>query len=120
MLRVQESTLVVGILAKIQSLITERLPRGTYDIPSTDTLMALAKDLGFIEGGRGRAGNKPSDAGLRFINRNVEDYRAKEALDKMHVQQERLEQAKRDREERAQALQQSLQTVLASSKNLEV
>lgn len=109
------STIVVGILAKVQAHITGRLARGRYKIPSSDTLIAVARDLGFIEGRRGRAGGfEPTDEGLEFMGFSVEEFRSKEALGNAKIQQEKAEQARRAREERAQALREDLQKSLES------
>lgn len=102
-------TIVVSILAKVQSLVTGRLPRGTYNLPSSQTLIALAKDLGYIQGRRGRNGGYDStDEGLAFAGIDAEDFRQKEALDFVKTQQDRAEQARKVREERIQTLQKDI------------
>ncbi len=121
MIQVQQSTLVVGILAKVQSQLTGNLPRGTYNIPSSDSLLAVAKELGFIESRRGRTGGfEPTDAGLKFFGKNVEEYRAKEASQNIQAAGERAEEARKAREERSHLLQKSLQSVLANAKGMNV
>lgn len=113
MVQVQQSTIVVGILAKVQAHITGRLPRGKYKVPTSDTLLAVAKDLGFIEGRRGRAGGfEATDLGLEFAGMDVEEFRTKAALDHMQDQAERAEQSRKTREKRQQELQNSLQAAL--------
>jgi predicted transcriptional regulator len=109
----QGNTLIVGILAKIQSLVTGRLPKGRYQVPTTDTLLALAKDLGFIEGKRGRQGGfVPTDDGLEFMGVNVDEFRAKEAKSMVETIQERQAAAREARAERIKELQKGLQSAL--------
>ena len=106
-------TIVVNILAKVQNLVTGRLPRGTYGIPTSQTLIALAKDLGYIEGRRGRNGGyDATDSGLMFAGIDSEDFRQKEALELVRSQQERQEQARKARDERIQALQKNIEAVI--------
>ncbi len=113
----QQNTLIVGILAKLQSLVTGRLPKGHYSVPTADTLLALAKDLGFIEGKRGRAGGfEPTDDGLEFMGVNVEEFRAKEAKSMVETIQERQAAAREARAQRIKELQKGLQGALSSGK----
>ncbi len=111
-----QSTIVINILAKVQNLVTGRLPRGSYGIPTSQTLIALAKDLGYIEGRRGRSGGfEATDMGLKFAGIDAEDFRQKEALDFVQTQHERAAAARKAREERIQALQKNIEAVIIES-----
>ncbi len=114
----QQSTLIVGILAKLQSHVTGRLPKNSYSVPTTDTLLLLAKDLGFIEGKRGRQGGfVPTDNGLEFMGVSVEEFRAKEARETVQTLQERQAAAREARAQRMKELQNELQAAISSNKS---
>lgn len=88
----KKEVVVAQIVAKIHDTIVQAIPSAAKAPITSDTLILLAKELGFMVGVRGRGGGfDPTDVGLQFAGENVAEYR----------NNERLEQAKRDAENAA-------------------
>ncbi len=98
--------IVAKIVAKIHETLIHAIPNAAKSPVTSETLVNLGKELGFMVGVRGRGGGfEPTDIGLQFAGENVAEYRNKE----------RLEQAKRDADnaarkaERQQMLTQAIE-----------
>lgn len=67
---------VATIVGQVHDQIVRAIPNASRAPMTVDTLLSLAKELGFVVGRRGRGGGyAPTDEGLSFAGINVAEYR---------------------------------------------
>lgn len=104
---------VVKIAKKIQDGIQKNFH--TKQALQVDTLLNVARELGYVINRRGRGGGwEATDEGLEFGGYEVEKFRANEALEAQHRQERAKRDRERAREERQRAFQATLEHVTKS------
>ncbi len=104
----QNANMVVAtIIAKIQTGLNQVI--GKQLLIDPDTMIELAKEIGFVKGVKGRDGGfVPTDEGLNWGGFDIKDYRAKEAESQAVHNETILEQRKRRKEQRSALFAQTL------------
>lgn len=101
--------IVVNIVAKVQNSVAHAFGPTARPLFTSNTLLAIAKELGYIEGRHGQGGGfYPTDQGLSYVGLNVSEYRLAEAQAKKEVEEAKKKKQKESRDQKKQIFNSNL------------